>query len=589
VLPRSILLILILLVLLVSIPEVSAQVQQLECKILTDEPTKYDWENWSYYQLLELKPPKNNKSTELDSKGIRKAYRKQAQIWHPDKHVKNNRNSSGDSKKKKNANTSMEECTARFAKIAEAYEVLSDPQKREEYDLFLKHCRGQDTSQKSKWSFRFEKFMDPMQVFEEFFFGSSSKQEQQQQPPEKESDDAFSNFFESSSSSSSESYQKNSKRQSQQQQQKHPVQSYRHEEYLQDPYTGEEIIRIMQTEEYAPIDSTTGKFFYRTQAQEFKKTFDPFTGMSYYPVSEPYILEEGYRYPSEKKNFQHQQQQQRSSRSKHQQRSSTTTKEGQTILYPGDVLTPRSTLLVSPNQRYYAGLSPECELLVMADNNGNGEDDVIWSSQLPKRMQSTRCFATLRGPHLVVGMERPGHSHQVLWFSEAEEEEDDLVDNDMLHAQQQHSTYLAQLDNDGSLVVYKVWNVPRRQKSYSLRERAWMEAANFVKGQTKADYDVLYSPFSVTYRKCVYATGPLGCFRVARRLYELSLTIYYTIKGFVTKVDNKLDEFMELMLEEDDFVRVLQSSLWNNGSSIGTKSARLMRKVMQYFVTQAKG
>jgi len=527
---------------------VSAQAQQLKCS--PSETAKYEWENWSYYQLLELNPPK---SASLEPKEIRRAYRKQAQLWHPDKHVNHN-----GSKKKK---MSIDECTARFAKIAEAYEVLSDEKKREEYHLFLQHCRAEEKSS-SRWSFRFEKFMDPMQVFEELFFGKSK---QEQAVPE----DAYSTFFKEGGESGKNQPQPRGK----------PLRSYRHEEYLQDPYTGKEIIRRMQTEEYASADPTTGKFFFRTHAQEFEKTFDPFTGMSYFPVASPYLLDEGYRYPSES----HQ------GRSSKRGGGSSPTQDAQTILFPGDVLTPRSTLLVSPNKRYYAGLSPECELLVTADN-GNAGDDAIWSSRIPKRMHhSSRCFATLRGPHLVVGMERPGQNHQVLWFSEATDDEAD-VDGHFSHHQRQqqhHSTYLAQLDNDGSLVVYKVWNVPR--KYYTLAERAWITAGNFLKGQTRAEYDVLYSPFVLTYRKCVYATGPLGCFRVARRLYELSLSIYYTIKGIIHKVDQKLDAFMELVLEEDDFVRAFQRSLYRNGSSIGTKSARLMRKVMQYFLVNTKG
>ncbi|KAI8983774.1 hypothetical protein BDB01DRAFT_114664 [Pilobolus umbonatus] len=63
-----------------------------------------------YYELLGVE----KKATELD---LKKAYRKQALLWHPDKN--------GDR---------VEEATDRFALIQEAYEILSDPQERAWYD-----------------------------------------------------------------------------------------------------------------------------------------------------------------------------------------------------------------------------------------------------------------------------------------------------------------------------------------------------------------------------------------------------------------------------------------------------------------------
>jgi len=66
-----------------------------------------------YYATLGV-PKKANK------KQIKRAYKKQAMRWHPDKNQK-----SGD----------KEKATTKFQEIAEAYETLTDPKKRELYDL----------------------------------------------------------------------------------------------------------------------------------------------------------------------------------------------------------------------------------------------------------------------------------------------------------------------------------------------------------------------------------------------------------------------------------------------------------------------
>ena len=57
-------------------------------------------------------------ATETD---IKKAYRKLAVKWHPDKNPDN-----------------REEAEARFKEVAEAFEVLSDPEKKVAYDRFGK-------------------------------------------------------------------------------------------------------------------------------------------------------------------------------------------------------------------------------------------------------------------------------------------------------------------------------------------------------------------------------------------------------------------------------------------------------------------
>uniref|UniRef100_A0A7N1A6H8 J domain-containing protein n=1 Tax=Kalanchoe fedtschenkoi TaxID=63787 RepID=A0A7N1A6H8_KALFE len=65
-----------------------------------------------YYNILKV----NRNASEDD---LRKSYRRLAMIWHPDKNP-----------------TRKSEAEAKFKQISEAYDVLSDPQKRQIYDLY---------------------------------------------------------------------------------------------------------------------------------------------------------------------------------------------------------------------------------------------------------------------------------------------------------------------------------------------------------------------------------------------------------------------------------------------------------------------
>ncbi|XP_052180527.1 uncharacterized protein LOC127793823 isoform X2 [Diospyros lotus] len=65
-----------------------------------------------YYNILKV----NRNATEED---LKRGYRRLAMIWHPDKNPSNKR-----------------EAEAKFKQISEAYDVLSDPQKRQIYDLY---------------------------------------------------------------------------------------------------------------------------------------------------------------------------------------------------------------------------------------------------------------------------------------------------------------------------------------------------------------------------------------------------------------------------------------------------------------------
>lgn len=91
-----------------------------------------------YYEVLGVE-----KTVQTDQ--IKKAYKKLAMKWHPDKNPNN-----------------MEEATQKFREISEAYEVLSDPDKRKNYDRY-----GHDAPEMR--GFSGFSFADADSVFENFF------------------------------------------------------------------------------------------------------------------------------------------------------------------------------------------------------------------------------------------------------------------------------------------------------------------------------------------------------------------------------------------------------------------------------------
>uniref|UniRef100_UPI00398F89C3 dnaJ homolog subfamily B member 1-like isoform X1 n=2 Tax=Pristiophorus japonicus TaxID=55135 RepID=UPI00398F89C3 len=101
-----------------------------------------------YYKILGI-----NKGTADDE--IKKAYRKLALKYHPDK------NKSPDAEEK-------------FKEIAEAYDVLSDPKKREVYDQYGEEgLKGNGSAGPNGARFQYTFHGDPHAVFAEFFGGRS--------------------------------------------------------------------------------------------------------------------------------------------------------------------------------------------------------------------------------------------------------------------------------------------------------------------------------------------------------------------------------------------------------------------------------
>lgn len=103
-----------------------------------------------YYSVLKV-------DRSADGETIKKAYRKLALKWHPDKNPDN-----------------KEEAEKRFKLVSEAYEVLSDPRKRQIYDLHGKEGLSSGVPGPSDFS-GFDNlfhFSDPFEIFSQVF-GSS--------------------------------------------------------------------------------------------------------------------------------------------------------------------------------------------------------------------------------------------------------------------------------------------------------------------------------------------------------------------------------------------------------------------------------
>lgn len=99
-----------------------------------------------YYNILKV----SRSATDED---LKRAYKRLAMVWHPDKNPRNKK-----------------EAEARFKQISEAYDVLSDPHKRQIYDQFGEEALKSGVSQPQSNGFHFNS-RNPDDIFNEFFGG----------------------------------------------------------------------------------------------------------------------------------------------------------------------------------------------------------------------------------------------------------------------------------------------------------------------------------------------------------------------------------------------------------------------------------
>mmetsp|Transcript_36409 Transcript_36409/g.40925 ORF Transcript_36409/g.40925 Transcript_36409/m.40925 type:complete len:722 (-) Transcript_36409:22-2187(-) len=646
-----------------------------KCQPTKDEEVKYDWERYNYYELLGIpnvfnkvikihdsdkkkqrwrrssqgKEDKENQDTnssgeKITTKEIRKAYRKEAQKHHPDKQV---------SKRKSNNTTTattnvptIEESNDRFTKIAEAYEFLSDTSKREEYDLFLEYCHAKNPTiteegegrriasvLRNRFHGLFTNFAgsgkDPFSVFEDFFFGWSDDEEDEDDDFDDhyenvgfDPNDPFSHLHHHSHKHYTNHHHHQDNQDHRPPDDEEPIRVFNEQQNMYDPMTGENVIRVLQTEEFAAPSSTassssSSSFYYRIIAQDFKERYDPYHSKQVLvPITDPYLHDDGYR--KDQYNY----------HNRFTTNPSSTTASPnniESIFHSWEVLTPDSRILMSPNRRYLAGLSPDCELLITTT-----EDNVIWSSKRPygsNGYAAHNCFALLEGPHFVVkvGQHHPhsmesmhNQNNRILWHSDSRKDDVDESTKGYYEYEDEYGfwhkrqrSYVAQLDNDGALTVYSVWNVPaspsqQQQQQQRPQNRPPKLMATKVVNTAKdiwygrvavnKEYKHLYYPSSssssssssksITYKRCIYSTSKFsGCHRLGRLVTQGFFELSFRVNQLLSKINEYADLFLDLIYEDDTVLWELKKSVLRNGNAVGTKmigsSAKVVRKLME--------
>jgi len=405
----------------------SGQYFEEDLQSCSPDKVNYEWERLNYYEILGFSSSELKKVSKIENKAIRKAYRNQAQIWHPDKI-------------KANETLTIDEINARFARVAEAYQTLNDPLKRQAYDQFLKNChytqdQGGSANGRQGGNGR----------------GHTSYQERRSN-------------YQSNGYNNRQQYQASQQQayyhqQGFQQRRDPPSSERKTRDMLVDPMTGAPILRETTYQEYRDDN------YYRIYVEDYLVESMDAWGNTYYRPLNPYpqIAEEGQLYADERPTD---------------------------TLQSGNVLRMNEFLL-SDNERYRARLDG-CQLVIETGGFTSGaaidyDVDIVWQSNNAVPNSTTKCFLGFaRGQLFIAGGSPESYSRQVYWQSTINDNNTN-EDDDIYYG----TEYIARLENDGKLVVYK------------------LDAFSSVGGASEN---------AAVSGKCIYATGPGGCNRIASKI-----------------------------------------------------------------------
>jgi len=536
-----------------------------------------DWDDLDYYEILGLK-----NSASLDEKEIKKAYRREAKLWHPDKTIH------------RDNNVTVEEANQRFARIAEAYQVLSDQKQRLAYDKFLassssgRRQREQPTQQgaskQSSFDFGFEfnwEDLDPRRIFEEMF-GS-------QEEGSDESNffnDAFSWFdFPTHGPNENDRFQAygNDDFQRDSRGPDYPknadlgqlVHVQEEETTMYDPYSGQESLRIIRTEEF--FQPNQQRYYTRVLGFDFVEDWDA-RSRSWILVPlrhQPLLLHESYRPattpPShERRNHPHQQSHQPSQSPKqhghyhppdHAPRGS--------ILLAGEVLMEHEYLSLStPSTMYMAGVSPECNLEVVQGTDDDNDMTIhrLWSSDASDggyfAFSNGPCILQLLNNGRLVLVRRPttGAPPVTVWSSSDNDDDWDHgffpFERPAAAVRDDKEQFMARLEPDGALVVYRAhplpgwlmqslgWNMDTRHWPAAVRaiHRFWI---HLLRWMLNIDPTTIEPGQQLPIRlSCQFSTSLGGCIRPARFLVHGARRASRLIRRWLRILDEVLDELM---------------------------------------------